>query len=178
MAYNADIGEQFEVVQRWISGGNSSGGFSGQSDPFLGVPENGAAPLLSLRDRTRESVSVSARRQRRSARQSPAPRPASTGACISSRRPSPHWDVFATRCRGARNGAEPAWSVREDGEADRLTSLSLEAQSQLEKDEAIDAWKEAIEDPIEQEKFRSASIWAAIRAHGGVLRMRLWRLCR
>lgn len=41
MAYNADIGEQFEVIQRWISGGNSSGGFSGQSDPFLGVPEIG-----------------------------------------------------------------------------------------------------------------------------------------
>jgi len=37
MAYNANLSEQFETVQRWIAGGNSSGGYSGQSDPFLGV---------------------------------------------------------------------------------------------------------------------------------------------
>ena len=41
MAYNASIGEQFEVVQRWLSGGNSSGSYSGQSDPFLGLAEPG-----------------------------------------------------------------------------------------------------------------------------------------
>ena len=37
MAYNTNLAEQFETVQRWISGGNSSGGYSGQSDPYLGV---------------------------------------------------------------------------------------------------------------------------------------------
>jgi hypothetical protein len=41
MAYNASIAEQFEVIQRWISGGNSSGRLSWQSDPFLGVPVPG-----------------------------------------------------------------------------------------------------------------------------------------
>ncbi len=41
MAYNASIAEQFEVVQRWISGGNSSGVHSSQADPFLGVPRTG-----------------------------------------------------------------------------------------------------------------------------------------
>jgi hypothetical protein len=36
---------------------------------------------------------------------------------------------------------------------------------------ALLAWKAALEDPVEQEQFHSASIWAAIRAdHGGVLR--------
>lgn len=68
MAYNASIAEQFEVVQRWISGGNRSGRLSWQSDPFLGVPvpgvsrsfqftyrdkpmtiDLGAAPLVELR---------------------------------------------------------------------------------------------------------------------------------
>jgi len=43
MTYNASIAEQFEIVQRWMSGGNSSGGYSGQSDPFMGVPEHGHA---------------------------------------------------------------------------------------------------------------------------------------
>ncbi|PTT84335.1 hypothetical protein DBR42_15140, partial [Pelomonas sp. HMWF004] len=37
MAYNAHLAEQFEVVQRWMAGANASGGYSGQSDPLLGV---------------------------------------------------------------------------------------------------------------------------------------------
>ena len=38
MSYSASIAEQFEVIQRWISGGNSTGILSGQDDPLLGVP--------------------------------------------------------------------------------------------------------------------------------------------
>jgi hypothetical protein len=41
MAYNASIAEQFEVIQRWLTGGNSSGLSSSQDDPLLGVPEIG-----------------------------------------------------------------------------------------------------------------------------------------
>jgi Dyp-type peroxidase family len=41
MAYNASIAEQFEVIQRWLTGGNSSGVSSSQSDPLLGVPRVG-----------------------------------------------------------------------------------------------------------------------------------------
>ena len=41
MAYNASIAEQFEVIQRWLTGGNSSGVSSSQADPFLGVPKAG-----------------------------------------------------------------------------------------------------------------------------------------
>lgn len=44
MAYGASIAEQFEVIQRWISGGNSSGRLSWESDPFLGVPVPGGPP--------------------------------------------------------------------------------------------------------------------------------------
>ncbi len=40
MAYNASIAEQFEVIQRWLTGGNSSGVSSSQSDPLLGVRES------------------------------------------------------------------------------------------------------------------------------------------
>ena len=38
MAYCASIAEQFETVQRWVAGGNSSGVGSAQADPLLGVP--------------------------------------------------------------------------------------------------------------------------------------------
>jgi hypothetical protein len=37
MAYNASIAEQFETIQRWINGGNSTGIASGHADPLLGV---------------------------------------------------------------------------------------------------------------------------------------------
>jgi Dyp-type peroxidase family len=41
MAYCASIAEQFETVQRWVAGGNSSGVGSAQADPFLRVPQAG-----------------------------------------------------------------------------------------------------------------------------------------
>ena len=45
MAYNASIAEQFEIIQRWMSGGNtptSTNGpstYGGQPDPILGLPD-------------------------------------------------------------------------------------------------------------------------------------------
>ena len=41
MAYCASIAEQFEIIQRWIAGGNSTGVSSAQADPFLAVPQPG-----------------------------------------------------------------------------------------------------------------------------------------
>lgn len=41
MAYCASIAEQFETIQRWIAGGNSSGIASTMGDPFLRVPKLG-----------------------------------------------------------------------------------------------------------------------------------------
>lgn len=41
MAYCASISEQFETMQRWVSGGNSSGVGSAQGDPLLRVPQEG-----------------------------------------------------------------------------------------------------------------------------------------
>ncbi|MBC7726625.1 MAG: Dyp-type peroxidase, partial [Microbacteriaceae bacterium] len=46
MAYNASIAEQFEVLQRWIAGGNSTGLSAAQDDPFLGVPEPGTPRIF------------------------------------------------------------------------------------------------------------------------------------
>ena len=50
MAYNASIAEQFEVIQRWVSGGNASGGFSCPGDPFLAVPVPGQQGVLRYLD--------------------------------------------------------------------------------------------------------------------------------
>jgi len=50
MAYCASLSEQFEVIQRWISGGNSTGVLSGHSDPMLGVPRAGEPRLFEYFD--------------------------------------------------------------------------------------------------------------------------------
>ena len=46
MAFNANISEQFEVVQRWMAGANSSGGYAAQGDPFMAVPTPGQPRVL------------------------------------------------------------------------------------------------------------------------------------
>ncbi len=48
MAYNANIAQQFEVIQRWISGGNSTGVLSAHSDPLLGVAGPGHERAMSF----------------------------------------------------------------------------------------------------------------------------------
>lgn len=44
MSYSASIAEQFEIIQRWIAGGNSSGVLSTHDDPLLGVPPSHDVP--------------------------------------------------------------------------------------------------------------------------------------
>jgi hypothetical protein len=46
MAFNASLADQFEVIQQWISGGNSAGSLSAESDPLLGVAEYGKPRTL------------------------------------------------------------------------------------------------------------------------------------
>jgi hypothetical protein len=41
MSYQASIAEQYEVVQRWLNGGNSTGIASAQNDPLTGVGRPG-----------------------------------------------------------------------------------------------------------------------------------------
>ncbi len=50
MAYCASIAEQFEVIQRWVSGGNSTGVGSAQADPFLRVPQAGETSTFRYLD--------------------------------------------------------------------------------------------------------------------------------
>jgi cytochrome P450 len=49
-AYNASLSEQFEIIQRWLSGGNRTAPYSQLSDPFLGVPEAGKPRQYRLAD--------------------------------------------------------------------------------------------------------------------------------
>lgn len=167
MAYNASIGEQFEVIQRWIAGGNSSGSYSGVSDPFLGVPENGRQRWFRFEH---DGAVV---------------RVGLDGTDAPLHDPQPivrlEWGAYlftpsvaALARLSARASGLPAapvslpWSVR-DGlwRLEQLEALATRAGETA----ARRAWKAALEDPEAQERFSAAAIWAAIRAHrGGVLR--------
>jgi Dyp-type peroxidase family len=169
MAYNASISEQFEVIQRWLVGGNSSGGFSGQSDSLLGVPEVGEERSF----RFEHPVDGVPRSHRIALDAAPGvdeeSRPyvrVEWGAYLFT--PSVHalQELIHVAALGPR--PLPVWSA-DDGEQRIQALLRLEGAPCPAP--AIRAWKSALEDPEAQEKFISAGIWAAIREHhGGVLR--------
>lgn len=167
MAYNASIAEQFEVIQRWISGGNSSGGFSGQSDPLLGVPAHGQQRYFRFEEGG-ESYQI--------ALDGYSQRPGEPvtfvrlqwGAYLF----TPSIRVVEKLARLARAHAGEAskgpWSITEGWK--RIQALFATERTHG-AEAAADAWKVALEDPEAQRNFESASIWAAIRAHcAGVLR--------
>ena len=165
MAYNASISEQFEVIQRWNAGGNSAGGHSRQSDPFLGVPDWNEQRTYRF-----EEAGVV---QRVTLDSAPAP--------VEEPRPLVRleWGMYLftpalPALRKLRNVAAaghapvPAWSAQE-GEV--AVQELLRKEREHGPSAAVQDWKALLEDPEAQEKFRSAGVWAAIRSkHAGVLR--------
>lgn len=161
MAYNSSIAEQFEVVQRWISGGNSSGGFSGQSDPFVGVAanklprvfrfeNNGATVRVAMDgwDGLVEEPRPIVRLEWGAYLFTPSFRTLSKVRQIASRAPA----------------VTPVWSVKVG--VDRIQALLAIKDAKVAEKE----WKIALEDSESQRTYLSASIWAAIRErHGGAL---------
>jgi len=51
--FNADIAEQFELVQQWLNGDNRTAPYSRLSDPLLGVPQSGEPRIYWLADGTK-----------------------------------------------------------------------------------------------------------------------------
>ncbi|MFM2067794.1 MAG: hypothetical protein RLZZ584_2703 [Pseudomonadota bacterium] len=171
MAYNASIAEQFEVIQRWLAGGNSTGISSSQADPILGVPRLGDVRTVRL-NCAGQVVRVTL--------DDPA-----TGSDLPGA-PAPlvrlEWGIYlfapsVTALRRlqaqARSAARPAVTWRADtGRAlvDELQSHIATLPAEAAPDTAALLWKAALEDPEERRNDRSASIWAHVRSlPGGVL---------
>ena len=166
MAYNASLGEQYELVQRWLNGGNSSGSYSGQSDPIFGLAEPGRLRHFrfehqgqtvrmaldgsdGLHDEPRPFVRVE------------------WGAYLFA--PSKSALAILKERAEAKYDTRPVtWSA--DTGDHKIADLR-EIEKRHGAQAAITAWKAALEDPDAATDFTSASIWAAIREHhGGVLR--------
>lgn len=166
MVYVASIGEQFEVVQGWLNGGNSSASFSGVSDPILGQAEPGRRRFFRF-EHEGQTVRMPLD---------------GTDRLYDDARPFVRleWGAYflapsmaglrALGDRAAAVGDKPqvAWSA-EDGEK-RIADLRR-IEEKFGVAAAAEGWKTALEDPDASTDFTSASVWAAIRAyHGGVLR--------
>lgn len=166
MAYNASIGEQFEVVQRWLVGGNSAGGFSGHGDAFCAVAQAGRKRYYAFEDNgVRHRIALDG-----SDMLGDDPPPLvrlEWGAYLFA--PSLAATTFLRHRAMQRTGAASVeWqALIGEGEINRLKALE-QAQG---GDAAALAWKAALEDPEAVAQHLSASIWAAIRErHGGALR--------
>lgn len=166
MAYNASLGEQFEVVQRWLTGGNSTGSTSAIGCPIVGVAQSGLD-----RNFTFEHAGQAFRLR------------LDAGNVLFDEPMSPtqlEWGLYlfapgmavlrrlqATATAPAASRSMP-WSLG----AGRSRLAELLRMDAVESPEvAVAAWKEAIEDPESIDRLTSASLWAAIRAdHAGLLR--------
>ncbi|GCL60982.1 hypothetical protein [Pseudaquabacterium pictum] len=167
MAYNASIAEQFEVVQRWLSGGNSTGIASAHADPFTAVPRQGHARMFRFEHQGKvvrmpldgsAAVDAPVRSITRLQWGLYLFAPARSGL---------QW--LAQQARQASPTAPPVPWDAADGARTIRQLLQLEQDAGAER--AALAWKAALEDPEAVADWRSASVWAAIRQfHGGALR--------
>jgi Dyp-type peroxidase family len=58
MAYCASLGSQYEVIQKWVNGGNSTGTYGGQVDPMSGVQGIADASYVYVETTTGKVVEV------------------------------------------------------------------------------------------------------------------------
>lgn len=164
MAYNASIAEQFEVIQRWINGGNSTGVASCQNDPLMGVGQTGDSRTFRFHH---------------------------GGKLFRVNIPKPfvtlQWGLYllvpsktAIAAIAGEPAAQPGPSEHRPTQAEQGEKIiqrleALAAQQPDGRRAAAEAWKVYLEDLSAKdpgERNEAAAIWAAIRDnHGGALRV-------
>lgn len=165
MAYNASLEEQFEALQHWLAGGNSSGGHSTQCDPFLGVLEPGAKRVFRFADargRVRR-IDLSTRPDR------PLVELQWGGYFLA---PSlAALRAWTQRARQALPDAQPPRALWSAAAGQRRIERLQAAERAGRLPEPRMAWKTLLEDLSARMSGASADTWAAIRErHGGALR--------
>jgi deferrochelatase/peroxidase EfeB len=151
MAYVASIAEQYEIVQRWLNGGNSTGLPTTQNDPITAPAHVGRAPF-----RFKEPANESG--ETKVSKLDPIVTPIVTL----------EWGLylFSPSLLGMRYLAQAAAAPADVGAGliaggEKLLGLLLKADDPL-------GWKKILEGQGEREK--AWAVWAAIRARGGVLK--------
>lgn len=168
LAYNADISEQFEVIQRWLTGANSTGSSSGQSCPFMGVPDNGMSRNFRFEYAAEKLPDGYFADARNVQLEKPTslfnPPEALTELNWGLYLFAPSIAVLEKLGKLKRPSPQPAWSLA-DG-IKQLENLERETAS-MSKEDAIQTWKAALEDPDAIDSHRASALWAAIRDKKG-----------
>ncbi len=169
MAYNASLSEQYEVIQRWLTGGNSTGASSGQSCPIVGVPENGYPRHFRFEHAGRH-FSVQLEQATPLLEEPRVLTRLEWGMYLF----APSMGVvnklhaLATAAAAGAPAAVAPWELLR---GKHLIAGLEEIRSQQGDQAALDAWKAIIEDPESIDRLDAAAVWAAIREeHGGVLK--------
>jgi deferrochelatase/peroxidase EfeB len=177
MAFCASLSEQYEVIQRWLNGGNPSGASSGQNCPFVGVPENGVQKTFRFEydDPALPGVPGIAKVEL-----GPNPQLFEEPPVLTQL----DWGVYTfmpslavlDRIRAVVSAAvrltpassAPPWDLSRG----RKILGALERVRVEQGDEAAtQAWKAVIEDPESIDRLDAAAAWAAIRSdHAGLLK--------
>ena len=166
MAYNASIAEQYEVIQRWVNGGNSTGIASWQNDPLMGVGQAGDLRTF-LFDHKGQTLRLTM--------EEPFVR-LQWGAYLFV--PSMA-AIGAIAALSPVDGAEKAREaeLREARRGERIVArlLALASEGPKGRIAAAARWKTYLEDFGEKdpaERAEGPAIWAALRAyHGGAIRV-------
>ncbi len=168
MAYNASIAEQFEIVQRWISGGNATGVGSAQADPLLGVPTLGDRRCFRwhrpLADGQQQVLRIFLDEEPDAARGPMAPQPFV----------QLEWGLYAfVPSLGAlAHLAAAAPTVASAGPSEQAREGEALIQQLLGplKPLGAAAWKQCLEDLLSRRQLLPDKLWAAVRElHGGAL---------
>jgi Dyp-type peroxidase family len=147
MAYVGSLGNQFEIVQSWLNGGNSTGMPSSHGDPLIGQAVADAPQLSFFRDTGAGVTELK--------RLTPAASPLV----------SLEWGLylFVPSVTGIHRMADLASApIASQVQRGRAICESLDA---LQGATAQTAWKAVLEDP--DRVSDAADVWAAIRADGG-----------
>lgn len=175
MAYNASLSEQFEVIQRWLVHGNSTGSSSLQSCPIVGVPENHFPRHFRFEHGAKDDAKVL---NLPLENQTPMFEQPAVFTQL-------EWGVYLftpsmaaldllqeTAKMRATESCSGRFEVPWKAQRGREIIAQLQAIQKQQGDEAaVMGWKTAIEDPESINRLDSAGVWAAIREdHGGILR--------
>ena len=180
MAYNASIAEQFEVIQSWLSGGNSSSQntYSALRDPFLGVPQDDDPRTYRFKDAHGDSQQVRLAEPK-------APFVKLEWGLYVFVPSLPALDELMLKARDAARMDKPKdqrdTDKKKDQRAIRRSVLTktgatvIAALNQTEQALGFEAaktqWKTVLEDVSYRMSGASQAVWAAVRElNGGVLR--------
>lgn len=179
MAYNASIAEQFEVVQAWLSGGNSSdpNSYSALRDPFLGVPQDDDPQCFVFRDKDGQTRVVKLQGKKPIVKLE-----WGLYAFVPSIKAVAELKSIAGQAAEIEQGADERHRrMKDDARAMRIAGEARIGEEFIAKlrlaeqykgySATAELWKIALEDFSARTAGLSGAVWTAIRElHGGVLR--------